>query len=89
MAMQGRLGDLIGAKSPTPGNLLRDRKRPGGSNAGKYPHVTAFAGPAGGAPRGTFPMNTRKRAVAALALAHNAPRPAGIRRAVLAKFPSL
>jgi len=73
----------------TLGHLLRMRKRPGGSNAGKYPTVKAFAGPAGGAPKGTFPINTRKRAVSALALAHNAPKPAGIRRAVKAKYPSL
>jgi hypothetical protein len=73
----------------TLGNLLRDRKRPGGSNTGKYPTVKAFAGPAGGAPRGTFPINTRKRGRSALALAHNAPNPAGIRRAVKAKYPSL
>jgi len=76
-------------KQETLGNLLRDRKRPGGSNAGRYPGVQSFAGPSGGAPKGTFPINTRKRAVSALALAHNAPRPAGIRRAVKARYPSL
>ena len=73
----------------TLGNLLRDRKRPGGSNAGKYPNVKSFAGPSGGAPQGTFPINTRKRARSALALAHNAPRPGGIKRAVKAKYPGL
>tara|TARA_R100001086_G_C11723615_1_gene227619 strand:+ start:143 stop:349 length:207 start_codon:yes stop_codon:yes gene_type:complete len=63
--------------------------KPGGSNAGKYPRVKVFAGPSGGAPRGTYPINTRARAKSALQLAHNAPRPAGIRRAVVAKYPSL
>ena len=73
----------------TLGDLLKDRKKPGGSNAGKYPNVKYFAGPAGGAPKGSYPINTRKRAVSALALAHNAPRPAGIRRAVKKKYPEL
>tara|TARA_R110000764_G_scaffold105474_1_gene191154 strand:+ start:200 stop:358 length:159 start_codon:yes stop_codon:yes gene_type:complete len=51
--------------------------------------VKSFAGPAGGAPKGSYPINTRKRAVSALALAHNAPNPAGIRRAVKKKYPGL
>jgi|TARA_R110000787_G_scaffold18631_3_gene56882 hypothetical protein len=70
-------------------NLLRIRERPGGSNAGKYPKVKSFAGPSGGAPKGTFPINTKKRARSALALAHNAPNPVGIKRAVKAKYPGL
>lgn len=71
------------------------RKKPGGSNAGKYPKVTKFAGPAGGAPAGTFPLQSDggkkdiKRGRAALALAHNAPRPLGIKIAVYAAYPSL
>ena len=65
------------------------RKRPGGSNVGKYKGVKAFAGPSGGAPAGSFPINTLKRAKSALKLAHNAPRPAGIRAAVYRKYPSL
>jgi len=69
--------------------LATARKRPGGSNVGRYPGVKAFAGPSGGAPAGSYPINTRKRAVAALAYARNAPRPAGIRRAVYNKYPSL
>ena len=63
------------------------RAKPGGSNVGKYPNVKSFAGPSGGAPTGSFPINTRARAASALQLAHNAPRPAGIRRAVVAKYP--
>jgi hypothetical protein len=65
------------------------RTRPGGSNVGRYPGVTNFAGPAGGAPRGSFPINTRTRGKAALSYARNAPNPSGIRRAVQAKYPSL
>ena len=83
--MQGTIGGLL---SLTP-SVRRDRKKPGGSNAGKYPGVKSFAGPAGGAPQGSYPINTRKRAVSALALAHNAPNPAGIRRAVKEKYPGL
>jgi len=65
------------------------RKRKGGSNVGKYKGVKAFAGPSGGAPAGSFPINTRARAKSALKLAHNAPRPAGIRAAVYRKYPGL
>jgi hypothetical protein len=65
------------------------RAKPGGSNVGNYPGVKSFAGPSGGAPKGSFPINTRARAKSALQLAHNAPRPAGIRRAVAAKYPGL
>ena len=65
------------------------RKKPGGSNVGKYKGVKAFAGPSGGAPAGSFPINTLKRAKSAIKLAHNAPRPAGIRAAVYRKYPSL
>jgi hypothetical protein len=65
------------------------RAKPGGSNVGKYPNVKSFAGPSGGAPKGSYPINTRVRAKSALQLAHNAPNPAGIRKAVVAKYPGL
>ena len=65
------------------------RKRKGGSNVGKYKGVKAFAGPSGGAPAGSFPINTVTRAKSALKLAHNAPRPAGIRAAVYRKYTQL
>jgi len=66
-------------------------KKPGGSNVGEYKNVkkSDFAGPAGGAPKGSYPINTLKRAKAALAYAHNAPDPAGIKRAVYRKYPEL
>jgi hypothetical protein len=63
------------------------RKKPGGSNVGKYKNVAKsdFAG----APAGSYPINTKKRAKAALALAHNAPNPAGIKAKVKKVYPSL
>ena len=65
----------------------RDRKKPGGSNVGDYPNVDKddFCGPAGGAPEGSYPVNSEKRARAALAYAHNAPDPEGIKRCVYKK----
>jgi len=67
------------------------RKKPGGSNVGEYKRVKSddFCGPAGGAPAGSYPVNTISRARAALTLAHNAPNPAGIRACVLRKWPQL
>ena len=65
------------------------RKKPGGSNVGKYPRTITFAGPSGGAPAGSYPINTKKRGESALKLAHNAPNPAGIKAKVYAEYPSL
>lgn len=66
-------------------------KKPGGSNVGEYKNVkpSDFAGPKGGAPKYSYPINTEKRAKAALAYAHNAPNPSGIKAAVYKKYPSL
>ncbi len=71
--------------------VRRARKKPGGSNVGRYKSVAKkdFAGTKGDAPKGSYPINTLKRAKSALKLAHNAPDPAGIRRAVYKKYPSL
>jgi hypothetical protein len=65
------------------------RKKPGGSNAGKYPNAKKFAGPAGGAPAGTYPIDDKKEAKSALKLAHNAPNPGGIKAKVYREYPSL
>jgi hypothetical protein len=67
------------------------KKKPGGSNVGKYKNVPQkeMAGTKGGAPKGSYPINTKKRAKAALAYAHNAPNPAGIKAAVHKKYPDL
>ena len=65
------------------------RKKEGGSNVGEYPNVKKFAGPSGGAPKGSFPINTKQRAKSAIKLAHNAPNPEGIKRAVWKAYPTL
>ena len=56
---------------------------------GEYPNVKKFAGPSGGAPKGSYPINTKKRAESAIKLAHTAPNPQGIKRAVWRAYPSL
>lgn len=69
----------------------RMEKRPGGSNVGEYKTVSKkdFAGTSGGSPKGSYPINTLARAKSALKLAHNAPNPSGIKKAVYAKYPQL
>lgn len=66
-------------------------KKPGGSNTGEYKKVSPkeFAGKAGGTSPYSYPINTRKRAIAALAYARNAPNPAGIRKKVYDRWPDL
>lgn len=66
-------------------------KKPGGSNTGRYKNVAPsdFAGKAGGSSPYSFPINTLARARNALARAHFAPNPAGIRREVYRRYPSL
>ena len=65
------------------------QEKPGGSNVGQYKTKGPFCGPSGGAPQGSFPVNTRKRAIAALAYARNAPNPGGIRSCVKKHWPDL
>ena len=67
------------------------KEKAGGSNVGKYKSVSKknFAGPKAGAPEGSYPIDTLKRAKAALAYAHNAPEPEKIRQAVYKKYPAL
>lgn len=68
------------------------KKKAGGSNVGKYKTVapSEFAGGGkSGAPKGSYPINTRKRAKAALAYAHNAPNPGAIKAKVHSKYPDL
>ncbi len=76
-------------KSKVSAKTKTARKKPGGSNAGKYKGVKSFCGPAGGAPAGTFPTNTLKRAKSALKLAHNAPNPGKLKACVHRKYPQL
>lgn len=65
------------------------RKKPGGSGAGKYKTKGPFCGPSGGAPKGTYPVNTRGRAIAAIAYARHAPNPSGIKACVCRHWGSL
>lgn len=59
----------------------RSRAR-GSSNAGTYKNVRTFCGPAGGAAKGSYPVNSPGRARAALSYARYAPNPEGIKRCV-------
>lgn len=73
------------------GKEKKMQEKAGGSNVGRYKSVSKkeFAGPSGGAPKGSYPINTEKRARAALSYARNAPNPAGIKSAVYRKYPGL
>ena len=68
-------------------DLDKQREKEGSSSAGDYSDVDKddFCGPAGGAAPGTYPVNSEKRARAALAYAHNAPNPEGIKNCVYKK----
>lgn len=67
------------------------REKKGSSSAGKYKTVSPkeFAGKSGGASQYSFPINTLSRARNALARAHFAPDPEGIKAAVYKKYPEL
>lgn len=73
------------------GKEEKERAKKGAGSAGKYKTVSpkAFAGKAGGTSKFSFPINTLSRARNALARAHYAPDPSGIRRAVYKKYPQL
>jgi len=58
----------------------RPQEKPGGSNVGKYKGVKSFCGPSGGAPKGSYPVNTCGRVKAAMSYARHAPNPAGIKK---------
>jgi hypothetical protein len=66
--------------------LAKLRKKPGMSNAGKYPNVPKdeFAGPSG-----TYPINTLKRAKSAEILAGHSPHQASILNKIYDKYPQL
>jgi hypothetical protein len=67
-------------------DISKIREKPGESNAGKYSGVkkSNFAGR-----DGTYPINTEKRAKAALSYAHNAANPSAIKEKVYNKYPAL
>lgn len=66
--------------------ITKIRKKPGMSNAGKYKNVKAkdFCGP-----NGTYPVNTLKRAKAALSYSKFASNPGDIVSCVHKKYPEL
>lgn len=67
------------------------RKKKGSSSAGKYKNVppSKFAGKSGGASAYSFPIPDLAHARNALARAHFAPNPAGIRAKVYRMYPQL
>lgn len=79
-----------GVKIPR-GKESKERARPGGGSAGKYKYVSPgkFAGKSGGTSAYSFPIENISHARNALSRAHYAPNPAGIRKAVYAKYPQL
>ena len=68
-------------------DLDKEKEKEGSSSAGDYSDVDKddFCGPAGGAAPGTYPVDSEERARAALAYAHNAPDPEGIKNCVYRK----
>lgn len=69
------------------GAKAKMQQKAGGSNVGKYKGVSKgkFCGPSGGAPSGSYPVDTAKRCRSALAYARNAPHPGGIKACVKRK----
>lgn len=67
------------------------REKKGSSSTGRYKTVKPkdFAGASGGSSKYSFPINTLARAKNALARAHYAPNPSGIKAAVYRKYPAL
>lgn len=67
------------------------RKKPGSSSAGKYKDVpvSKFAGKSGGASAYSFPIPDLAHARNALARAHFAPNPEGIKAKVYKLYPEL
>lgn len=73
------------------GEMEEIREKPGSGSAGKYKGVAPakFVGASGGASKYSFPVDTLARARNALARAHFAPSPEGIKKAVYRKWPEL
>lgn len=67
------------------------RSKKGSGSAGKYKNVkpSNFAGKSGGASKFSFPIDDIAHARNALARAHFATNPEGIKRAVYRKYPEL
>jgi hypothetical protein len=73
------------------GQESKMRSKKGSSSAGKYKNVKPkdFAGAAGGASKYSFPIPDLAHARNALARAHFAPNPAGIKAKVYRMYPEL
>lgn len=79
-----------GVKVPR-GKESKMREKPGSSSAGKYKNVPPkkFAGKSGGASAYSFPIPDLAHARNALARAHFAPNPEGIKAKVYRMYPEL
>lgn len=79
-----------GVKVPR-GTESKMRAKKGSGSAGKYKTVSPkkFAGASGGANKYSFPIDTLARARNALARAHFAPNPEGIKAKVYRAYPQL
>lgn len=73
------------------GEESKMRKKPGSSSAGKYKNVAPkkFAGASGGASKYSYPIPDLAHARNALARAHFAPNPEGIKEKVYRMYPQL
>lgn len=73
------------------GTESKMREKKGSSSAGKYKHVSPkkFAGASGGASKYSFPIPDLAHARNALARAHFAPNPEGIKAKVYRLYPEL
>lgn len=73
------------------GEEAKMRKKKGSSSSGKYKNVSPkkFAGASGGASKYSFPIPDLAHARNALARAHFAPDPAGIKAKVYRMYPEL
>lgn len=93
MAKGGKVQDNKKGDKLTKKYIEKARTKPGGSNVGKKKFASGkkrtgpYVGPSGDAPKGSYPIPDKKHAKAALALAHNAPNPEGIKKAVYKKYP--
>jgi len=90
VAIKDKVTVAKGVKVPR-GKEEEMREKKGGGSAGKYKDVSPkeFAGSAGGTSKYSFPIDTIARARNALARAHFAPDPEGIKRKVYKAYPEL
>jgi hypothetical protein len=88
------LGGIL-EKFMSGGEIKKARKKAGGSNVGKKKFANGskrtgpYAGPSGGAPKGSYPIPDEAHGRSALRLANHAPNPAGIKAKVYKKYPQL